>query len=55
MYIFVMMTLAASFIDLYFINDGYFFALIIIWCRLKPFSRVNFFLGINMESMIISI
>lgn len=50
MYLFTMMAFAGSLVDLYFISDGFLFALIYIWCKIKPFNRVNLMLGISMES-----
>jgi hypothetical protein len=50
MYLFTMMTIAGSLVDLYFLSDGFLFALIYIWGKIKPFNRVNLILGLNMES-----
>jgi hypothetical protein len=44
------MILAASFVDIYFIADGFFLAIIYIWCKTKPFQVLNFILGINLTS-----
>lgn len=49
-YIFCMMILAASFFDLFFIADGFMFALIYVWCRKKPFQQISFFFDISLTS-----
>ena len=49
-YLFCMMTLFASLVDLYFITDGFLFGLLYIWCKVKPFNRVTLIFGISMES-----
>lgn len=49
-YIFMMMTIVGGILDLYFITDGFLFALIYVWCKVKPFQRVTLMLGISMQS-----
>jgi len=44
------MIICASFIDLYFIADGFLFAIIYIWCKTKPFQVLNFMMGITLTS-----
>jgi hypothetical protein len=45
-----MMTIVGSIFDLYFITDGFLFALIYIWCKVKPFRELELMMGIRMQS-----
>lgn len=46
-YIYVMMIGFASLVEVYFICDGFIFALIVIWGKLKPFREVRLFFGLS--------
>lgn len=39
-----------SIFDIYFLNDTFLFGLIYVWCKVKPFQRVGFLFGIEMDS-----